>query len=68
MPMIIKMIIEILRGEEFVPRAEGSVVNDDTKVFVDFIGSVKTEGLAKEFYNHKTGKIEIIYVLSSEKE
>lgn len=57
----IKTILRILRGEEFVPLVEGTVVNDKTTVIVNFLGNVITERVIRDFYNPKTERVEIGY-------
>lgn len=59
----IKIIWKVLKGEEFVLRAEGTAVNDNTVVIVNFFGNIITERSIKDFYNPKTGKIELVYDL-----
>lgn len=56
-----KIILQILKGEEFVPLAEGTAVNDNTVVTVNFLGNIITERTIKDFYNPKTGRVEIGY-------
>ncbi len=64
----LRIIFRILKGEEFVPRAEGSAVNDNTVVIVNFLGNKMTERPIGDFYNPNTGRIEIIYDFEKKEE
>ncbi|MDD3006774.1 MAG: hypothetical protein PHX30_04305 [Candidatus Pacebacteria bacterium] len=57
------IIFRVLKGEEFVPRAEGSTVNDDTVVIVNILGHKEAEAKIGKLYNPEKGIIELDYKL-----
>lgn len=64
----IKIIWRISKGEEFVSRTEGTAVNDNTVVIVNFLGNKLTERTIKDFYNPKTERAEIGYGFGKKEE